>query len=44
MWSERMLVFLNDLKDLVAIWKQENKINVIYRPPINKQIPNEVDV
>lgn len=22
----------------------ENKINVIYRPPINKLIPNEVDV
>lgn len=27
-----------------AIRKLENKINVIYRPPINKLIPNEVDV
>ncbi len=41
-WS--LLVFQNDPKDSVAIWKLENKINVIYRPPINKLIPNEVDV
>lgn len=39
-----MLVFQNDPKNSVAIWKQENKIKVIYRPPISKLIPNEVDV
>lgn len=24
--------------------RQENTVKVIYRPPINKQIPNELDV
>lgn len=41
-WS--MLVFQKGPQDSVAILKPENKINVIYRPPINKLIPNEVNV
>ena len=36
--------FQSDPEDSVAIWTLGNKINVIYRPPINKLIPNEVDV